>query len=859
MKKRYVIIPLLCIVLLIGIIIAVALAMRKEYFAELPYDHVDNVEYNGVRIVGDDGLFYLVNREGKKVSGGYTSLQSVNDYYGGLKEYVGSDVSVTLFNYYLARKQESTGYVLVDSEGNETVISGENYSLDIENTALPYLVFTNNENGLKAVISLNRLDSDLSYRSGNELTLRNFKNVLGVRSDGEELTYSYLVAQSADDTEQYGYFRADGIKITSGKGVRTIFLTSEEEEATSAFFYNEEDRRIFALNGELIASGVVALMRESYSDWRYCICEDAQSGERQAVVFSISESFALPAEEYDIDKLFAFEDCAVVPLADESGVKVLDVTGADRGTYESVLQNGCVLTAKKTDTEYHYLNNEGVVLLKSEYGDMVADELLSTDTCVIFTSAAFDADNGGKWCHFAGVGVKAHAFELVGNNDVVLSLPPSRIECDTYYVTKNTDNGQFFSVLAPFSAYKQSEYYDDIRLLVQNGVSWILATSYERGTYDIIDPLTARVVTSFAVSKEGFAKYQFTHEENIALATDSGDTKTAVHMSVIRVSEYLNEDRVSNSRYFVIYRTAAFADKKFGEHSLRVTELGSNLLIDKPYDVFTAENCLVVNTASGSKVYSLDEDFELSETVSLPYPVRSILTDDSDGETAYFIVQTDAGMKGVYNADSGVVLSPYYTDITYAYDGYFVVGMRGAMGVIRVDKNKIKTEIDFLYRDVEPIGDNGYIVTDGNGDKEIFVGKTKLLSAAIQNVERRIYCYSVSDEGVLELSMGTLICAEGKLYVHYCERAVNTVFENYECDTQTHDGDLNPRARLIYYYNGNELVNTQVILPNDAPVLFGTEENREWFTSPKADAQFTPATYADLNGNIVRLYSKAEG
>lgn len=857
MKKRYIVIPLLCIVLLIGIIIGVAIAMRKEYLTQLPFDHVSSIEYNGVRIVGDDGLFYLANRNGKKISDGYISLKSVNDYYEGLEKYVGTDVNVTLFDYYIATKQDFKGYVLIDSKGDEITIMGDNYSLDAENTALPYLVFTNNENGLKAVISLNRLDSDLSYRSGNELTLCNFKNVIGVHSNDDELMHTYLVAQSADDPQNYGYFRADGIKITEGKGIRTVFLKSENEDIKCSFFYNEEIGRIYSETGELIASDVVALMRDGYTDWQYSICTNENGENGYAVIFSAEKSFQLSGEEYALEKLYSFKNCIVAPLLDESGVRVLDATGTDRGTYKSVVDGGYALTAMKAEGDYYYLDVDGALLLKSQYGDMVADESLSTDTCVIFTSAEFDNANDGAWCHFAKVGVKTHSVKLVGEENVVLSQLPRQLECDAYFLTKTVSGKQTTSVLAPFSAFKQSEYYDELKSFKQNGVSWILATSYERNVFDIIDPLTARVVKSFAVDKEDFAKYRFTHEENIALATDGSDTDTAVHMSVIKLSEYMTEDRVSASRYFVIYRTATFADKNFAERGIEVTELGRNLLIDKPYDVFTAENCLVVNTASGSEVYSLDEDCELSRKVSLPYPVHSILTDASDSATAYFIVQTDSGMKGIYNAESGVVLSPYYTDITYADNGYFVVGMRGSMGVIHVENGKVKTQIDFLYRYIEPMGDNGYIATNGNGQTEIFAGGSKVLSASIQNEEIDIYCYSTDESGVLRLSLGTLISADGKLYVHYCEQLVNTVFENYECSTEI-DGVLNSRAKLIYYYNGNELLNMQIILPNDVPKLWGTEENKEWYLSSTPDEQITPVTYNEIEDSIIKLYLKSE-
>ena len=74
MKKRYILIPLACVLALVVIVVAIAIALKASYLEKLSYDHVSENVYNNVEVVGDEGLFYLV-KDGKKASDGYVSLR----------------------------------------------------------------------------------------------------------------------------------------------------------------------------------------------------------------------------------------------------------------------------------------------------------------------------------------------------------------------------------------------------------------------------------------------------------------------------------------------------------------------------------------------------------------------------------------------------------------------------------------------------------------------------------------------------------------------------------------------------------------------------------------------------------------
>ncbi len=855
MKKKYILLPLIFIAVLAAIIVCVAVALNTRYLKKLSYDHMDGRVYNGVEVVGDDGLFYLV-KDGKKVSDGYASLQSVNDYYSTSLERLAADgKKIVLFDYYLARSAENSGYLLVSSEGDEFVIAGDSYSLDTESTSLPYLVFTNNANGLKAVVSLYRLDSDISYRSGNELTLRTFKEVTPLSVCDDEPLCAYLKTSDVSDTEQISYFRHDGIKISTGKDVSVLTLRKENEERDYPFFYNSEDGRLTTLGGELVASDISEIINDGREQWGYALCHNAEKSVSYAVVFTPDRYFTVSSETYDIPMISSFGNCLVAHRADGKGTDVINVMTAKTANYVSVSENLTVLVASDRNGAFNYLNGDGACLMTCAYADMIPDVSLSTENCHVFSSVSYNAGSGSDFLHFARAGAEVYTLNVGGL--IIERLDDA--EHAAYRVTATENGKTVYAVLAPFSAIKTSQYYDSAELYTQNGVSFVLAASYTRGAYDIIDPLTAKAVSSFTCAPEDFSKLSFSHIDNIALATDMRDESTAVHMSIITLSRYDTDDIKSGVRYFAVYRCAPIADDSFKAAALKVQEIGEELLLDAPYRAFTSKNYLITYTATGSEIFSLDEYFELARIASLPYHAVNILPDLTSNGEDYFLVQTDSGMRGLYNRDSEAVLAPYYSEILHAEDGYFVVGMRGAYGVIRSTASGAKTVIDFLYSKIEPLGDNGYLAVNGEGETVIYSGKKMIMSESVQSVDS-VHSYTVDEEGRLSVSEWALISVKGSLYIHRSESAVRLSFGIYEgCDIST-DGELNERAMTIYYYDGAELLHTEVIYPNGSlDSLYGNAEGKVWYIYQIPAEQTAPVTADDLLGRkIVKLYAQSK-
>ena len=859
MKKRYIILPVVCVLALISIVIAVALVLNSGYLKKLSYDHMSPNIYNGVEVVGDDGFFYLV-KDGKKVSKGYVSLQSVNDFYSEeLITLANENQSVVLFDYYLAKAPDNLNYLLVNSLGEEVTVVGESLSLDVEKTQLPYLVFTDNSNGRKAAVSLHRLDSDLSYKSGSELTLRPFKNVTPCRVSDEYPLYTYLITDDVTNEPQQSYFRSDGIKISSGNDIQSLEFTAKSTEERHLYFFNAEDKKIFSVGGELIASDVVEILRAEEKDWKYAVCQSEESGNSHITVFSPQKVINLSDSKYKLSTLIPHNECIIIQKSDLSGIDVINVNMNKLNTYVSAVPNGNVITALQSNGEYVYLDEEGMELLRSPYGDMTPTDY-SDEICTVFSSVTYDTESQTETLHFARAGENVYTLDVTNLKISRTKFNEKISDYACFTVEESNDESTQYSILTPFSVFKTGEKYDAVLPLEQNGISWILATSYSRHTYDIIDPYTSRAVMSFNCSAEDFAGFSFEHTHNIALATDKRDSDTAVHISVIKLLKYTDNDLMRSAEYYALYRPLPYSSVEFYKTGLQISALGSDLLIESdPIETYTAKNYMITHTASGSEVFSLDaESYQLTQIASLPYRLTDVLTDMADTSVDYFVVENDSGLKGLYNR-SEAVLAPYYNDITSAENGCFIVGLRGAYGVIQSKKSEVKTVIDFLYSSIYPLGEGGYYTINDSGDSAIYQGKKIILAESVQSIQP-VFSYTVDESGHLSVTRSTLLSADGHLYIHRSEQSLELVFQEYDGCDENIAGILNQRSKVVHYYNGSELIHKEVIHPqSNTAELYPSPTDGGWFFSDKAEDQTEPVTVQDIidsEDHVIKLYSK---
>lgn len=878
MKKRYVLIPLICVLALVIIIISVAIALKTSYLEKLSYDHMSNNVYNNVEVVGDGGLFYLV-KDGKKVSDGYVSLISVNDFYSpNIEALYRQGKQPVIYDFYIAREEENPNYLLINSEGDTYTVLGDNYTLS--EVKLPYLIFVNNTNGREAAVSLNRLDSDISYKSGSELTLRPFKKATPMGTYGNSVMYTYLLTEDISDTPRSTYFRSDGIKIVSGEELSELKLykTVDGTAVPTVFFHDVEGGKLYSLSGNLVASDIVHVSYPS-EEWGYAICKGAESDGYRAVAFTSDKTLTLLSDSYVIAetnaetlsvsyKLKAFGNCLIVEHTDGSGFEVINVETSAKSLYSALTLQAGVVTAEALDGGYSYLDKNGAAVMTGIYGDMTVNEALSTAYCTVLESASYNLEAGAEYLHFARAGSTPYSLRKELDSIAPLSCTTEseteKLAPQACYVIEK-DGKQ--AVLAPFSVVKLSESYNKLYSYMHNGITWLLAADYEGQKYDIIDPLTAKSVAIFACQAEDFAKYLFMHDGNTALSTDRYDTSATVPMTVIKLTKYDNDALISSTKYFVLYRPAAASSPLFNSSALVCTEIGKNLLVsseDKPYEAFTAENYLVTYSAAGSELFSLDDSRLLTLTASVPYHVTDIITDTANSSVKYFLVRTDNGMYGLYNTDSQAVLAPYYSKISSAEDGYFIVSQKNACGVIRLKNKEVKTVIDFSYDEIYPLGDHGYLAASLEGDIDVYYDNDVILSPAVQDFST-VNCFDTSEDGRLTVRQCALISAGGDLYIHRSNTEIAPAINNYQCAViSVPNSPLNKRAAAVSYYYGESVLHRDIIYPDtlasyEAP---SSPSDLGWYAEKAESKQLEPLTsvraYIEaLDSYFIRLYAKA--
>ncbi len=758
MKKRYILLPAAAVaVLTLAIVIAVVL-INGKYLKKLKYDHVEEISYNNVQIVGENGLFYL-SSDGKKVTEGYASLKSVNDFYSDLSAQVEEKTDVVFFDYYLARRPDSEGLYLVNSNGEEYLIDGDTYTIDKENTSLPYLVFSNNQNGMKSAISLYRLDSDVSYQSGKTLTLRPFKSVDAQTFRQNGVLCTYLVTLDNSEQQKYSYFGQDGIKITTGTDIEVIPLYDSKNETSNTYFYNRDEKYIISYAKATVATKVKELRRADASDWRYAICESGDNGAECIITISPDKLMTFAQDNYSIDSAWDFGDCLIIKSSGDGKQNVINTINGRSASYKSVLPNGILLTAEADDASYVYINSQGLAVTKSQNADMIPISALSDNSCYVLTSVTA----GNNYIYFARVGADTYTFDRTG-------ISIDKLNCDgisAYMLSKETlyeqdgipQSKQQYAVLSPFSAIKISEYYDSLENISYGYTEWLWAHNDEKGSFDVIDPLTAKPVFGFKTAQGGAESYGIDIESTLSLPNAHLTSDFSTDITVVSVRVLYEDMQKSNTRYFALYRPNG-KESSTSPLSLQSHELGYALNAALPCTVMG--NYIAAYTASGTDIYALDDANTLEYKGHIPYRAVNIIKDTVTDEE-YIKVSSDSGKFGLYTTSCEVLLAPYYNSVDAPQNGCFIVNMRGAYGVIRPTSSDIKRIIDFEYISIEPLGNDGYLAVEGDGTATVWFDKNSVLRTSVQNLEY-IRNYTVNADGVLCCDETALFSAGGKLY-----------------------------------------------------------------------------------------------
>ncbi len=872
-KTKWILIACASLLVLLTAAIIVTLILNDSYLEKLPYDGVHETVYNNVQIVNDDGQFYLVV-SGVRSPNGYSYLKSVNDYYTGTTQ---KDLATRqLYNYYLAKKSGDANYWLVNSDGSEYRITGENFSLS--EVALPYLIFTHNTSARKAAISLRSLQSDLSAHSGNSLALSHtFTELSPYKSDARKEIYDYLFAEDHTAEKKHSVFSSSGARLIQADALAPLLIEKENNDA-SCYFLDEKNHVLYSAKGELLSQGDSAPFMSPDGTWGYQYSTSpasmSASTDQSVCFFSAEHTFSITNWDYDLSTLRVFGDCLLVDHLHEDAVSVIcPLTGEIRPYATAVEKDGFILATPLIGSDWIYIGLGGAELLHSAYDDMKL-HAVSTEDCLVFSSPLYNAQTREHHSYFFTTDGKA-AVELKLPLEASLSLPDRLCteETDTpiFLLTQNDQDGTpLHQIYTPFSVNTESAAYHAIDFYCHGGILWALGTSYTKECYDILDPVNNVLTISVAAKTTDLARLSFEHCDTSILLSNAYDQQSGIPLQIIKLNRY--EDKVSGiaaTRYFAIYRTAVSSSKSFQSATLQVKELGQNLLLDEPYRFFEEENVLAIYSTSGSRIYRFDDTNHLIESASTPYYVCDILSDRADATRCYLKITSlsDRGALlqenihyGVADSEGTLLLSPSYDDILDAEDNRFVVSLRQAYGVVEARNGKTVTLIDFEYAYIHALADGAYLSARGDdgrfnlyeGDKRI---KKNILSFSTVEIA------NADADGYPVYAEAVLLNINGTLYFHNPK-----TFEAPRCHSvelpDSHSSALTDRrAKLVSYYDeSGALTASDLLLPTMTDQKNFLENHvGEWYTSPKEEEQIAPVTVEDILSSpdyFFRLYPK---
>jgi len=850
-------------VLLVALTVTLVLILHQDYIKKTDFDHVSSVSYNDVYIVGNEGLLYLC-RGDEIISDGYVSLRSVNDGYAEDAPHWMDADDVVLFDYYIARRAGLSQYLLVTASGEEYKITGDNYSLAA--IRLPYLIFVNNTTGERAAISLLQLHSDLSQKTENDLSLTSFLEVTPVRAHDDDALYSLLETKGASADTPYAVFTDEGKRIFSAKSYeRTLF--SDDADRAAIYYEDTDTHTVYSSNGEKLCVGAASVI-EVNDEWGYMPLSLTDYGDPSGVaVFSYQKNYLITDSSLNFSSLQAFDGSLAIPKKDAATVTLYRAISGTSDAYSSLsdVGDGLLRATVADSAEFHYLSEDGQLLLRSPHADMMADLALSSPTCLVITSAQYDAEQGGvRHLHFA----KKDTAAVTATIDNGMTVTPlyangGTVAVEGVFLLCAEQNGlPVYRLLAPFSSRLFSDAYDTVEVFSTGGIVWARGTSFSQKSHTILDPISGQIASTIPADGEDLSKLLFEYVTCQSLLVDPHDADSAVPVLLFRLSCIEEDAPVSSIRYFALYRALPASSKNFDQGMLRMLEVGKNLVRAEPVNFFAEDNAIVCRNTDFSHVYRMSESNVLSEVATLPYRVSRVISDDADPTVKYFEVTTDDGKYGLYDVTATAILAPYYDSILAVSNGQLIVSLRGACGVLSYEDGKLRQVIDYLYTNIEPLPDGGYLAVDGNELTYLFEGKRKLSSKSIQS-SRALTSYSIAENGSLKIRYSLMLSMNGRLWLHESDVFYEPLATDIEQPSNIYEDIQNERAIAVHYYRGKNVIATDLICPTDAHkaafVLTTPPVGNGWYASATADPETDiPVTVDDIvasGKHTVKLYA----
>lgn len=782
-KKKIIIVAAVAaavVLVALGIILAVVLGNR--YLDKMKdFDPVDSFIYNGYEIVNEDGLYYLT-KDGKKVSKtGYISLESVNSrYYKNSNMLYGSNQGVQFYDYFIARKQDAETYFLVDGEGKELTVVGED--LEYETSALPYVVFADNVTGDKGVISLEALDSDLSSVTGSEIEMDMFDSYTPTKARKDMALFSMIsLYDEAPGADAPKYYYADA----QGKVMFTSISTAASEYVLSEYANRDDgvtlkdrlflcsDGKLYNGTGELLDTDIVSAKNgntyfpseskyEDFLAFYKQIKEDGSETEykEELKVYSKNASFAIDGEKYTVaTPIFN----GAVLLVAEKNTETTAYAAYDMNTGDVIAEcdaysdnNGVeylygVVTLTQTHEEgaqYIYVDTKsGKALLTSKYGDMRImttgvmysstenAEILDGTTSVYFVAPgktavqmSFAKDETGLRLIFSD-GKGNNAYVINKTNNVYDTTDPDNVPSEPIYTEVKT------ALIVPFATgdnAKKSEYYDNIQYLngFAEGAGIAFATDYASSSYKFIDVVSGAVVKT--VSTGSAENMTLTTVEYVDTYALFNDYDCGVELAVYKTVHKNASGDVSKEEFYAFSRQEAMkgytyngVSEHYATSALTVTELGLNVdsikasSDDGGMQYYNASKYMAVKISDwASDIYEVRADLTINKICSVPYGTVSFANYDTGLESVHIKAFNPYTDEVALYDKSGKMILGFHDSIVVCDEEYLTASRQGVWGAYKYDaeKGRVKQIIDFDFAMVEYVGDGGFLVYEEYGD-----------------------------------------------------------------------------------------------------------------------------------------------
>ena len=868
MKNKFIIIAIaivLVITILVGAIAAIALG--GSYLKSMKdRDFAQEVTFNGIEIVEDDGLFYLT-RDGKKISKhGYETLVSVAESaedYSAEKFLALEDFEI--FDYFVATKENSDNYFLVDGEGNEIKI--ENDGLVYAGAQLPFLRFVDPITTEQTFISLKELNSDLSECADGVLKIKNTYFRASVVKDKED-DYQYLYVllcndDTAIDSPTFTYVGQNGKILFTSLETEAREYRLEKEDGSYARYFQLSDKRFVALDGTVIATDVMYV--EDTNDYIQISAGDYEKPDEMKVVFvSPKATVTLSAAEYDFNNAEVRGALVNIALKNSTEYKTFNVvtgeafTGCNNLVQVAEMGDSGLLRMQLTAEagKYVYFDKKtGAELYRSTYADMV----YYTDG-VIWSPSEFAARADGKTpLHFVAPGKTAA--DTVLDTTEAISARTYEGECVAYDVVStkldpvNAVNVIKHAILqVTAEGVTKTALYDTIEYvdLFANGAPVAIAKDYAEGKVDFIDPITASVVYTVEAEGAQMAKLNISYCGTTAVVANNTSKEAVVEVATLNVKFNNDAGEIEKTTLIALSRGAVMTeDGELVTAALNVAELSTNpfpyeavIATDKGESYYDFSKYLAVRNADKtSVVYTLDESLKLTRVGSVPYLVMDIRSYGDNLDNAYLEVTNESELVGAYTVDGNQLLPITHDSIQICGD-FAIAVKKGAYGMYKINykKNTAKLVLDFKFDEIDHVFGDAFIVEETDGEYYLYEGGDLVKKDHIAGDYLTGFNISIDEETGKLLSYNYLVVnLDGRLYIHRDEPTELTFTYAFVAYPWSGKGDIditNDDVIAVNFRNADgSLIETRVVYDTALSKLKFEMLEGEWHSTGVKDLQ----------------------